>query len=361
MNYKIRDSQAIGYLNRSEIDLDSIRDKIVSSKTIDENMRNKIISNIETIVGQQEVEWINNNTRDRLVEYIVYRYKFKNYPKMKILEQFPLHLLVEPTSVCNLRCVMCFQNDRSFRNKRYWGFMDLSLFKLLVDQAVENNCKALTLASRGEPTLHRDFGKMLEYCKGKFLELKINTNALTLDEALCYKILDSGVDIVVFSVDSHTKSEYEKIRLGSDFDRVLSNIKMFCRIKKSNDKYRKTSTRVSGIDLNNGQDKEKFYAFWKDIVGIVVLTEFALRWDTYNNEFLSCNMPCNLLWERMYVWFNGICNPCDFDYKSTLSVGDARNSSLKEVWLGEKYNTYRALLLEGKRNTINPCNKCNLT
>ena len=27
------------------------------------------------------------------------------------------------------------------------------------------------------------------------------------------------------------------------------------------------------------------------------------------------------LWTRTYVWYDGEVNPCDFDYKSNLSVG----------------------------------------
>jgi len=32
----------------------------------------------------------------------------------------------------------------------------------------EENCKTLTSASRGELALHKDFSKMLEYCKGNY-------------------------------------------------------------------------------------------------------------------------------------------------------------------------------------------------
>ena len=31
--------------------------------------------------------------------------------------------------------------------------------------------------------------------------------------------------------------------------------------------------------------------------------------------------PCSDLWRRMFIWWDGVVNPCDSDYKSTLSVG----------------------------------------
>ena len=40
----------------------------------------------------------------------------------KIITDFPLYLLIEPTSICNLRCVMCFQTDKSFgAEKKFMG------------------------------------------------------------------------------------------------------------------------------------------------------------------------------------------------------------------------------------------------
>ena len=67
-----------------------------------------------------------NNT---LLDYLIYRYKFQLYPKKRIVSKFPIYILIEPTSVCNLRCTMCFQVDKTFTKKKYMGFMDLNLYK----------------------------------------------------------------------------------------------------------------------------------------------------------------------------------------------------------------------------------------
>ena len=46
---------------------------------------------------------------------------------------------------------------------------------------------------------------MLEYCSGKFIEFKMNTNATKLNEKLIHQILKSGMTDLVFSVDSYYK------------------------------------------------------------------------------------------------------------------------------------------------------------
>ena len=62
----------------------------------------------------------------------------------------------------------------------------------------------------------------------------------------------------------------------------------------------------------------------------------------------------------MYVWFDGKYNPCDADYKSYLSYGNAKNSSIIEVWNSPELKELRSKHLKGKRNKINPCDRCGL-
>lgn len=256
---------------------------------------------------------------------------------------------------------MCFQRDKRFRTKEYLGMIDFDFFKRQIDEAVENNCKFLTMASRGEPILHPKFNKILEYCKDKFFELKINTNATKLTPELIKTILDCGANIVVFSIDAYDKETFEKIRKGGNFDEVLKNIKLFAEIKKSNPKYNKTVTRVSGVFLEDqeyDQNSDKFLSFWKPYVDEVSFVKLRTRWNSYENESINLKDPCILSLERIYIWFDGICSPCDIDYKSYLNIGSVKEHSIKEIWNGERMSKVRELLKEGKRYMFVPCDRC---
>ena len=71
--------------------------------------------------------------------------------------------------------------------------------------------------------------------------------------------------------------------------------------------------------------------------------------------------PCLNLWERMYIWFDGKCNPCDADYKSYLKVGEIdvkKNFSIKKVWHSEKYRKLRKTHLNKGRLNYFPCDRC---
>jgi len=347
----------LDFLNKKQFNLEALSARLKTSLSIDAEIRAEVLRHLTDIVANQEIEWLNVHEPEAWLEYLVFRYKFKYYPLEKRLEDFPLHLLIEPTPLCNLSCPMCFQSDDTFRRSHRMGMIDLEFFKDLIDQAYTHKCAALTLASRGEPTLHAQLGEMLFYCRGKFLELKLNTNAVCLNEELAHQILEAGVDIVVFSVDSYESKEYEKYRQGASFDKVLSNIERFARIRSSHAQYKKTATRIHGVYMGGGQSKEKFLKFWEDRVDSVVFKEAIPRWDTYNNEVIAQSKPCKLLWERMYVWFDGICNPCDFDYKSKLCVGNAKKESLAKIWKAEPYMRLRRL---ASRKEAFPCDRCNL-
>ena len=57
------------------------------------------------------------------------------------------------------------------------GIIDWDFFKRVVDEANEIGVGAITLASRGEPSMHPKYGEMIEYvCKQNniFEKKKIN-------------------------------------------------------------------------------------------------------------------------------------------------------------------------------------------
>ena len=137
--------------------------------------------------------------------------------------KYPPCVQIEPTSVCNYRCVMCYQADKTFSAKsKTYGNMDIDIFKKIIDE-LEGNVEAITFASRGEPTLNKDFTKMLKYCENKFLGLKMNTNASLLNEKMIHEILSSDLQTIVFSIDAKDK-ESEKIRINGKFDKIIKNL-----------------------------------------------------------------------------------------------------------------------------------------
>ncbi len=298
---------------------------------------------------------------DQLPRYLWYRYRYELFPQCKQLDAFPPCLQIEPTSICNYRCVFCYQTDVTFTKagSGHMGLMALPLFQRIVDQA-QDQCEALTLASRGEPLVHKQLEEMLAYVRGKFLALKLNTNASLLTEPLCHAILQADLNTLVFSVDAVAEPGYSQLRVGGDLDRVVANILRFRDIRARHYSGARTITRVSGVQVPGSSGIDEMERFWHDAVDQVALVTYNPWENTYERPLNDVGAPCSDLWRRMFVWWNGVVNPCDVDYRSTLAVGDATRTPLTEIWRGEAYERLRAEHLAARRSQVSPCNRCTL-
>ena len=204
------------------------------------------------------------------------------YPQLKIIDEYPPCLQIEPSSICNYRCVFCFETDKTFTNKKngFMGTMKLDLFKKIIDNA-EGKVEFVTLASRGEPLVGKEIDKMLEYTIGKFLNLKINTNASLLNEKMCHAILSGGVKTIVFSADAADEKLYKKLRVNGNLRTVLKNIELFEKIRISKYSSKKIITRVSGVKFSKKQDFESMVDLWRGLVDQVAFVEYNPWENTY--------------------------------------------------------------------------------
>ena len=311
--------------------------------------------------GHEMPEYAVVEKKDRL-RYLTYRYKYNKYPELKIVDDYPPCLQIEPTSICNYRCIMCYQSDSNFvgKSKGYMGHMDIDMFKRIVDE-IAGKVEAVTLASRGEPLLHKDIVGMLEYCRNKFLALKLNTNASILDERMIHALLSSDLQILVFSIDAADKEMYEKIRVRGNFEKVVKNLENFRDIRMREYSQSKMVVRISGVKLNAEQDIDDMEDFWGAFADIVAFTNYNPWQDSYENQVNSVDSACTELWRRMFVWWDGKVNPCDFDYKSTLSQWNFEKQTVSEAWISDAYNELRARHLNTERSAVEPCRRCVVT
>jgi MoaA/NifB/PqqE/SkfB family radical SAM enzyme len=259
--------------------------------------------------------FITKNQKDikKIIKYIIFRYKFLKSGKDKINLTYPPYIIIEPVSTCNLRCPFCFQTDKSFTRKPYMGVMNFQLFKKVVDEANDIGVGAISLASRGEPTMHKQLAEMLEYAgkKENIFEIKLNTNATFLNDKICHAVFKNNVTQVVISADHYIKENFEKLRLNSKFEEVVKNADLLFNTRKKHYPNSLTEIRVSGIDLERNLDRKKFKEFWIKRCDHVTASFPLERWNTYENKkHPSINDPCENFWDRMYVWFEVKFNTC---------------------------------------------------
>jgi radical SAM protein with 4Fe4S-binding SPASM domain len=306
----------------------------------------------------EEIQRLKDN---ELFRYLYYRYRYDIYPATQQLDEFPPCIQIEPTSICNYRCVFCYQTDPKLTQGRHghMGMMALETFKKIVDQ-IDGKVEAVTLASRGEPLMTKDIVQMLEYLSGKFLGLKINTNASFLTEEKAHAILAAEPNTLVFSADASDKDLYAKLRVNGNLENILENVRLFNNIKAKHYPDSRTITRVSGVRYSKDQDFSEIEGFWHSYVDQVAFVAYNPWESAYDAPVNDIKDHCSDLWRRTFVWWDGRVNPCDVDYRSTLTTGNIKEKSLSDIWLGEEYQKLRTIHQNRSRCMVSPCSGCAL-
>jgi len=340
----------------------SAKDKELVLKVINsynKRIKNESLKKDEFVLTKHEINEFLSLENKNIIRYIVYRYKYNIYPRLKLLEEYPPNIQIEPTSICNLRCIMCYQSDKSFSSKSFgfMGYMKLDLLKKIIDE-IEGKIEGVTFASRGEPTLHSQLDEFLKYCEGKFLGLKLNTNATLLDEKKINLLLSSDLQSLVLSIDEKNKENYEKIRVNAKFEKIMRNLDLLKNIREKKYKNSKIKIRISGVKINTEQNVEEMNQFYKEFADEIALVDYSPWESAYDNEINNIEAECSELYRRIFVWQDGKVNPCDYDYKSILSKWNANQNSIKSIWNSDYYNEIRNLHKLKERKKIEPCNRC---
>ncbi len=313
------------------------------------------------VLSPHEIAELNTLEPSEVGKYLCYRYSYNIFPLLHVTADYPPCIQIELSSVCNYRCTMCFQVDPSFshRNHGHMGLMTLDMYKNIIDQ-IEGNIEGVTLASRGEPTLNKAFIQMIEYSADKFLGFKINTNASQLTEDKCHAILGNmNRGTIVFSLETTDPDTYKKIRVNGTLGNVLHNVKRFKEIRDECYPNSHIITRVSGVQMpltSSIEDMESYWTPYVDQVSFVPCAPWTSLYEGLQPNEVTA--PCSDLWRRMFVWWDGKVNPCDYDYKSMLSAGDLETGSVSSLWNSEAYDNLRQRHMSKNRSTVTPCRQC---
>lgn len=145
-----------------------------------------------------------------------------------LLKSKPRRLVFELTSSCNLNCIMCGRNAAEFKP----SFFDIKWFDKFDN--IFDEIEEVTLMGWGEPTIHPQFPKMLEFLHSKGVRIYFCTNGMKLDK-LTKHIFDCEVDVFAVSLDGANEKTNSEIRSGSDFNRIVFSLKEIVKIKKDAD------------------------------------------------------------------------------------------------------------------------------
>jgi radical SAM protein with 4Fe4S-binding SPASM domain len=291
-------------------------------------------------------------------KFRIYRRLWTENPQSLSPGSFPLHLDIEVTSACNLKCPFCATTYTKFEN----GFMKWETVKKILDEAGDNGLYACKFNFRGEPLLHKDIGKFISYAKKKgIIDVFFNTNAVLLTEDKAKMLIDSGLDRLTVSFEGFEKTLYERNRAGAKFEEVVANVE---RLRNLREKVCRTKPkiRIQAVLVPELKDSlDEYVSFWKDRVDQVSYNEMEPSVDTVNNKIKSIKSSwiCPFPYQRMTVMWDGTLTACKNDYYGKLAMGNIDSVSIKKCWT-DSLDTLRKLHKKGQAHDIEACGECPL-
>jgi len=152
----------------------------------------------------------------------------------------PLNVILDLTSRCNLKCVMCYfaATDRlAFapfdRQLSDDGNMPVDVFERIAADLFPKSWR-VALACAAEPMIHPRFREIIEIA-GRYgvPDLWFPTNLLALTEPTAEALVKNRVATVAASIDGVTKETYEKIRVPAKFERLLACLDTLARVRRA--------------------------------------------------------------------------------------------------------------------------------
>ena len=292
--------------------------------------------------------------------------KYINNLNKNLYSEIPTTLNVELTNKCNLNCVMCPTQN----SKRDKGWMDLSLFKKILNESVDMGVKQVGLFTVGESILHPKIDKFISISKQRDVYTYLDTNGNHIRDDMYERIIDAGLDSLKFSIDAHCQDIYKQIRKGGHFNNVLNNLIKFDNLRKK----KKSSLRLYAYYLINSIN-EKYIAEFINVVGpyvdeiefFVVLnhgisesyyqTLFPKRYKSimikHKNE-VCCPNP----WKRIVLSWDGYLTACCIDFELSLSYGQYESGRLNASWNNDRATFIRNCMRDRNFDNIPICKQC---
>ena len=147
--------------------------------------------------------------------------------------RLPGLFIIETNANCNLMCPGCFRGSILASRERVK--MEMPVFEGIIDKiSAIPHLHQIGLYDHGESFLYEDIFEMIRYVKQRVDGVFVwtTTNGLPLDsEERLKKCVESGIDLVIFSIDGASQDTYHKYRRGGGFQQAYANMKNLVRLR----------------------------------------------------------------------------------------------------------------------------------
>ncbi len=245
-------------------------------------------------------------------------------------------IYIEITNVCNLNCSFCIPHNRENR------FMNFDEFKLILTK-IKPYTNYIYLHVKGEPLLHPDVDKFIEYAYNQGFFINLTTNATLLKEHLQITKYLRQINISL-----HATNSIEIVKTA----RKINDCIVCFRIWNINKDIKNKELLEKEFNLTI-PNVENFTL--DDNIFLSQKNEFT--WPSLNNNYENTNKYCYGLINQIGILVDGTVIPCCLDNNGDINLGNIFKEDFTNI-----INSHKALnIINGFKNhkaTEELCKKC---
>ena len=264
----------------------------------------------------------------------------------------PFFVSLEPAAICNLACPQCPTGAGDV--KRGLNFMDINTYKSVVDE-IAGTTAILSLYHQGEPLLHKSFADMVNYASDRNIYTVTSTNGQLLTEEVCASLVQAGLDRIIISLDGTDQESYNKYRLGGDFEKVITGIRL---LSEASQVKRKPYIIIQFLVFKHNQHQVTEIRKLGKRLGVdrVMIKSAQIEYPESIHEW----MPVQKKYRRYrttVITTDGLVVPCCFDKLANYPLGTIGKETISQIWRNRKYNDFRSRVLDNRKG-IGICTNC---
>ena len=300
--------------------------------------------------------------------------------RIDLVEQIPLRgplsIYLEPTNVCNFKCLFCPESFADYKEKA-GGLFQLSLddFKAVAAQIKAiGTVKTLNFYMMGEPFGNRHLPEFVAIAKRDNIAERVivTSNGTLIKPAKYREICESGLDYLRISIyganeDTHKSNTQSTIKLA----RIKENVAGLKQFRDAHS-YPHPYIYLKMIESSEPEENRQFMEHFSPI-GDEAVIEPVMNWNDPDEGNLSGLDKDTLLSKEYFAQKKEVCpfpfytmvihsdltvSVCCVDWDKKTNVGELRRESLLDVWTGAKLRDFQLKHVQRRRAELGSCKNC---
>lgn len=338
---------------------------------------------IKRIIQKRHLLWVNIIRPRRALNSLLTLLSYK----LKLLKPWgqPLAVDIEPTNFCNLKCQHCQVSHWQKPKNR----LTMDHFKSWIKPFMV--ASRIKLQGMGEPFLNKELPAIIKQLEKDNFYIEVVSNGTILTEEIYEVVTKTRRFNITISFDGADKRTFERIRLGSDFDKIKTHL---TKIIQAKPRHSKVSASMVGFEEHKDEIKptielladlgvDEFYLQFVVInFGQDSLDEKTLEhrikmknktdlfktnlYETARQKGLKIEIadslfdeqnPCPWPWLGTYIDTEGYVIPCCHIANAEIcNFGNLNQKDFRTIWYSKEYQKLREQI---KNNRIpNFCRSC---